>query len=120
MSRSLSRTYFSRRVKRILSMKAENLPDLIKYLTVIYFSLFSVFYAILMMPGLQNFASMASSIIIFIRRHCLQCLILSAAESNNVEAYISFLRKKFHYLDSKVTIGTVRKVCYRLESEETS
>ena len=80
-----------------------------------------------MMLGLQNFAStqyrairMASSIIIFIRRHCLQCLILSAAESNNVEAYISFLRKKFHYLDSKVTIGTVRKVCYRLESEETS
>ena len=44
----------------------------------------------------------------------------SAAESNNVEAYISFLRKKFHYLDSKVTIGTVRKVGYRLESEETS
>ena len=46
--------------------------------------------------------------------------ILSAAESNNVEAYISFLRKKFHYLDSKVTIETVRKVCYRLESKETS
>lgn len=44
----------------------------------------------------------------------------SAAESNNVEAYISFLCKKFHYLDSKVTIGTVRKVGYRLESEETS
>ena len=43
-----------------------------------------------------------------------------SAESNNVEAYISFLRKKFHYLDSKVTIGTVRKVGYRLESEETS
>ena len=102
-------------------MKAGNLPDLIKYLTVIYFSLFSVFYAILMMLGLQNFASTQyRAIIIFIRRHCLQCLILSAAESNNVEAYISFLRKKFHYLDSKVTIGTVRKVCYRLESEETS
>ena len=40
----------------------------------------------------------------------------SAAESNNVEAYISFLRKKFHYLDSKVTIGTVRKVGYRPKS----
>lgn len=40
----------------------------------------------------------------------------SSAEDNNVEAYISFLRKKFHYLDSKVTIGTVRKVGYRLES----
>ena len=68
-------------------MKAGNLPDLIKYLTVIYFSLFSVFYAILMMPGLQNFAStqyrairMASSII-FIRRHCLQCLILYTQEA---------------------------------------
>ena len=40
----------------------------------------------------------------------------SSAEDNNVEAYISFLRKKFHYLDSRVTIGTVRKVGYRLES----
>ena len=37
-------------------------------------------------------------------------------EYNNKEVYISFLRKKFHYLDSRVTIGTVRKVGYRLES----
>lgn len=41
----------------------------------------------------------------------------SEAEDNNVEAYISFLRKKFFFLGSKVTIGTVRKVGYRLEGE---
>lgn len=40
----------------------------------------------------------------------------SNAEDNNVEAYISFLRKKFLFLKSRVTIGTVRKVGYRLES----
>lgn len=39
----------------------------------------------------------------------------SDAESNNVEAYISFLRKKLNYLNSRVTVGTVRKVGYRLE-----
>lgn len=42
----------------------------------------------------------------------------SNAEDNNVEAYISFLRKKFFYLGSKVNINTVRKVGYRLELEE--
>lgn len=42
----------------------------------------------------------------------------SNAEDNNVEAYISFLRKKFHFLGSSVNIATVRKVGYRLE--ETS
>lgn len=42
----------------------------------------------------------------------------SGAEDNNVEAYISFLRKKFFFLGSKVIIGTVRKVGYRLEVEE--
>ncbi len=41
--------------------------------------------------------------------------ITSNAEDNNVEAYISFLRKKFFYLGSNVTIGTLRKVGYRLE-----
>ena len=40
----------------------------------------------------------------------------SDAEDNNVEAYISFLRKKFHYLGSGVGIGTVRKLGYRLEA----
>ena len=32
------------------------------------------------------------------------------------EAYISFLRKKFFYLGSRVTIATKRKVGYRLEA----
>ena len=39
----------------------------------------------------------------------------SDAEDNNVEAYISFLCKKLAYLGSRVGIGTVRKVGYRLE-----
>lgn len=42
----------------------------------------------------------------------------SDAEDNNVEAYISFLRKKFFYLGSRVQIGTIRKVGYRLEAGE--
>jgi len=41
----------------------------------------------------------------------------SHAEDNNVEAYISFLRKKFFFLGSKVVIGTIRKVGYRLEAD---
>ncbi len=39
----------------------------------------------------------------------------SEAEDNNVEAYISFLRKKMAHVGSKVSVGTVRKVGYRLE-----
>lgn len=39
----------------------------------------------------------------------------SDAEDNNVEVYISFLRKKLVFLDSSVTIQTVRKVGYHLE-----
>lgn len=39
----------------------------------------------------------------------------SGAEDNNVEAYVSFLRKKFFYLGSAAGVGTVRKVGYRLE-----
>lgn len=42
----------------------------------------------------------------------------SDAEDNNVEAYISFLRKKFFYLGSKVNIETIRKVGYRLEGSK--
>ncbi len=42
----------------------------------------------------------------------------SSADDNNVEAYISFLRKKFRFLDSKVTIETLRKTGYRLSVEE--
>ncbi len=38
----------------------------------------------------------------------------SDAEDNNVEVYISFLRKKIFFLDSKVTIETVRKLGYHL------
>lgn len=43
----------------------------------------------------------------------------SDAEDNNVEAYISFLRKKLHFLGAKVTIRSARKVGYYLEVEET-
>ncbi len=39
----------------------------------------------------------------------------SDAEDNNVEAYISFLRKKLNFIGSTVEIGTIRKVGYRLE-----
>lgn len=39
----------------------------------------------------------------------------SNAEDNNVEVYISFLRKKLLFLGSRVTISTVRKVGYFLE-----
>ena len=40
----------------------------------------------------------------------------SDAEDNNVEAYISFLRKKISFLGSKVSVVTIRKVGYRLEA----
>lgn len=39
----------------------------------------------------------------------------SEAIDNNVEAYISFLRKKLLFLKSKVTIKVIRKVGYHLE-----
>ena len=39
------------------------------------------------------------------------------AWDNNVEAYISFLRKKLSYLGSEVTNSTVRKVGYYLEDK---
>ncbi len=41
----------------------------------------------------------------------------SDAADNNVEAYISFLRKKLFYLGSKVNIAALRKLGYRLEVE---
>ena len=44
----------------------------------------------------------------------------SEATDNNVEAYISFLRKKFRYLNSKVTIKTIQKIGYRLEVKESA
>ena len=39
---------------------------------------------------------------------------LSEAEDNNVEVYISFLRKKLQFLKSEVAIATVRKIGYHL------
>ena len=39
----------------------------------------------------------------------------SEATGNNVEAYISFLRKKLRYLGSKVGIRNLQKIGYRLE-----
>lgn len=39
----------------------------------------------------------------------------SEATNNNVEAYISFLRKKLKYIGSKVTISTQIRIGYRLE-----
>ena len=39
----------------------------------------------------------------------------SDAEDNNVEVYISFLRKKLAYLGSRAVISTIRKVGYHLE-----
>ena len=42
----------------------------------------------------------------------------SDAEDNNVEVYISFLRKKLSFLGSKLSIRTVRKVGYCLEVTE--
>ena len=39
----------------------------------------------------------------------------SSADDNNVEAYISFLRKKLDFVKSDLQIVTLRKVGYRLE-----
>lgn len=42
----------------------------------------------------------------------------SDATDNNVEAYVSFLRKKFSFLKTNVSINALRKVGYRLEVAE--
>ena len=42
----------------------------------------------------------------------------SDAEDNNVEVYISFLRRKLNHLHSAVKIKTIRLVGYCLEVEE--
>ena len=42
----------------------------------------------------------------------------SDAEDNNVEVYISFLRKKLTFLKAPVQIATLRKFGYRLEASE--
>ncbi|HIQ63887.1 MAG TPA: response regulator transcription factor [Candidatus Avichristensenella intestinipullorum] len=41
----------------------------------------------------------------------------SDVQDNNVEAYISFLRKKFFYLGSRVNIASLRRMGYRLEEK---
>ena len=43
----------------------------------------------------------------------------SDAEDNNVEVYISFLRKKLEHLHSQVKIKTIRMVGYCLSTPET-
>ncbi len=42
----------------------------------------------------------------------------SDAVDNNVEVYISFLRKKLSFLNSRVVITTIRKVGYKLDFED--
>jgi len=42
----------------------------------------------------------------------------SNAEDNNVEVYISFLRKKFSFLGSNASIETARKLGYHLEENK--
>lgn len=39
----------------------------------------------------------------------------SDAEYNNIEVYISFLRKKLLYVGSKAKISTLRSIGYKLE-----
>ena len=41
----------------------------------------------------------------------------SDAEDNNVEVYISFLRKKLRFLRTRVQIETLRKFGYKLTGE---
>ena len=47
------------------------------------------------------------------------CGYESDAEDNNVEVYISFLRKKLAFLKAPVQIATLRKFGYRLERTDT-
>ena len=41
----------------------------------------------------------------------------SSAEDNNVEAYVSFLRKKMRFLGSQACIETIRKAGYRFAAD---
>ena len=41
----------------------------------------------------------------------------STAEDNNVEAYVSFLRKKMRYIGANAHISTLRKQGYRIERD---
>ena len=42
----------------------------------------------------------------------------SEATDNNVEVYISFIRKKLKFLNSKVTVKNIQRIGYRLEVED--
>lgn len=42
----------------------------------------------------------------------------SDASDNNVEAYISFLRRKFNYIESKCEISSIKKIGYRIEYKD--
>ena len=42
----------------------------------------------------------------------------SDAGSNNVEAYISFLRRKLNFVNSSTEIKAVKKMGYRLENKQ--
>lgn len=42
----------------------------------------------------------------------------SDVTENNVEAYVSFLRKKLRYLKSRVSIKNIQKIGYRLEESQ--
>ena len=44
----------------------------------------------------------------------------SNAVDNNVEVYISFLRKKLDFIESSVEIASLRKIGYRLEVKENA
>jgi two-component system OmpR family response regulator len=44
----------------------------------------------------------------------------STADDNNVEAYISFLRKKLRFVGSRVKVASLRKMGYRLEDPEAA
>ena len=60
---------------------------------------------------------------VYIAKEDLICKVwgaLSDAEDNNVEAYISFLRKKLTFLGSRSGIATQRKVGYRLEDNASA
>lgn len=39
------------------------------------------------------------------------------ATENNVEAYISFLRKKLNFIETEVEIASLRKMGYKLEKK---
>ena len=44
--------------------------------------------------------------------------VMIELKDNNVEVYVSFLRRKLHFLNSKVSIKAVRNVGYKLEFED--